>query len=467
MLTVVHDVAEPNDNVAGRSLLDEIVRDGARQMLAAALQAEVAAYVAQFADQIDDNGHRLVVRNGYHQPREVLTSAGAVEVKAPRINDRRVDPDTGARKRFSSAILPAWARKSPQISEVLPLLYLHGLSSGDFIAALEQFLGSGAGLSASTITRLTAQWQDEAAAFGRRGLSDTDYVYLWVDGIHLKVRLDQEKLCLLVMLGVRADGRKELVAITDGYRESTESWADLLRDCKRRGMTAPVLAVGDGALGFWKAVREVFPSTKEQRCWFHKQANVLAALPKSAHPAAIAAMREIFNAEDIDKAQLAVKAFEIDFGAKFPKAVAKVVDDLDVLLEFYHYPAEHWIHLRTTNPIVIWRPRPDGCCELQFCVVEGVHHAAGDRCRLAVSTARSLPKCDVLVRGGGRCRRGVGQGRMRAGGVTARSLRRVRGCGGWRFGGAAAASRRWRVVELVAVCSARAGAGRGAAGFRL
>jgi len=352
VLTVVHDVDEANDDAVGRrSLLDEIVRDGARQMLAAALQAEVAAYVERFADQFDEHGRRLVVRNGYHREREVLTAAGAVAVKAPRVNDRRVDPDSGERQRFSSAILPAWARKSPQMSEVLPLLYLHGLSTSDFGPALEQFLGSGAGLSAAAITRLAAQWQDEARAFAGRDLSDTDYVYLWVDGIHLKVRLDQEKLCLLVMLGVRADGRKELVAITDGYRESTESWADLLRDCRRRGMTAPVVAVGDGALGFWKALREVFPATREQRCWFHKQANVLAALPKSAHPAAIAAMREICNAEDIDKAQVAVKAFEIDFGAKYPKAVAKIVDDLDTLLEFYKYPAEHWVHLRTTNPI--------------------------------------------------------------------------------------------------------------------
>jgi len=351
MLTVVHDAQEANGSEAGRSLLDEIVRDGARKMLAAALQAEVAAYVAAFADQLDENGHRLVVRNGYHQPREVLTAAGAVAVKAPRVNDRRLDPDTGDRQRFSSAILPAWARKSPQMSEVLPLLYLHGLSTSDFGPALQQFLGSGAGLSATTITRLTSQWQEEARTFAARDLSATDYVYLWVDGIHLKVRLDQEKLCLLVMLGVRADGRKELIAITDGYRESTESWADLLRDCKRRGMTAPVLAVGDGALGFWKAVREVFPATKEQRCWFHKQANVLAALPKSAHPSALAAIKDIYNAEDIDKAQIAVKAFEVDFGAKYPKAVAKITDDLDTLLEFYKYPAEHWIHLRTTNPI--------------------------------------------------------------------------------------------------------------------
>ena len=320
-------------------------------MLAAALRAEVAAYVEQFTDLVDENGYRLVVRNGYHGELEVLTAAGAVTVRAPRVNDKRVDPETGERQRFSSAILPAWARKSPQMTELLPLLYLHGLSSGDFAPALEQFLGTAAGLSASAITRLTSQWQDEARAFAERDLSSVDYVYLWVDGIHLKVRLDQEKLCLLVMIGVRADGRKELVALTDGYRESTESWADLLRCCRRRGMRAPVLAVGDGALGFWAALREVFPDTREQRCWFHKQANVLAALPKSAHPGALAAMREIFNAEDIDKAQVAVKAFEVDYAAKYPKAVAKIVDDADVLLEFYRYPAEHWIHLRTTNPI--------------------------------------------------------------------------------------------------------------------
>jgi transposase-like protein len=353
VLAVVHDDDEASDTTdgAGRSLVDEIVRDGARQMLAAALRAEVASYVEQFADQRDADGHRLVVRNGYHETREVLTAAGAVQVTAPRVNDKRVDPATGERHRFASAILPAWARKSPQMNEVLPLLYLHGLSSRDFAPALEQFLGSGAGLSATTITRLTAQWQDEARTFAARDLSGSDYVYLWVDGIHLKVRLDQEKLCLLVMLGVRADGRKELVAITDGYRESTESWADLLRDCKRRGMTAPVLAIGDGALGFWKAIRDVFSPTREQRCWFHKQANVLAALPKSAHPSALAALKDIYNAADIDKAEVAAKAFEIDYGAKYPKAVAKIVDDLDVLLEFYKYPAEHWIHLRTTNPI--------------------------------------------------------------------------------------------------------------------
>ena len=285
MFKVVEGQAGTNatGGLAG-SLMDEIVRDGARQMLAAALAAEVAAYIEQYADLRDEDGHRLVVRNGFHDPREVTTVAGAVPVRAPRVNDMRTDEATGERQRFASAILPAWSRKSPQVAAVLPLLYLHGLSSGDFGPALEQFLGSGQGLSASTITRLTEQWQGEARTFGARDLSGTDYVYCWVDGIHLKVRLEQQKLCLLVMIGVRADGRKELIALTDGYRESTESWADLLRDCKRRGMRAPVLAMGDGALGFWSALREVFPTTREQRCWFHKAANVLAALPKSAQP---------------------------------------------------------------------------------------------------------------------------------------------------------------------------------------
>ena len=320
-------------------------------MLAAALQAEVAAYVEAHADQVDEAGHRLVVRNGHHGAREVSTAAGAVPVRAPRVNDKRTDEVTGQRKRFSSTILPAWARKSPQVAQVLPLLYLHGLSSGDFVPALEQFLGSGAGLSAATISRLAAQWQDEAAAFNTRPLTDTDFVYMWVDGIHLKVRLEQDKVCLLVMIGVRADGTKELIALADGFRESSQSWADLLRDCKRRGMRAPVLAIGDGALGFWKAIREVFPDTKEQRCWFHLAGNVLAALPKSAHPGAKAALAEIWGAEDKDHARKAAKAFQALYGAKWPKATAKITEHLDVLLEFYNYPAEHWVHLRTTNPI--------------------------------------------------------------------------------------------------------------------
>lgn len=349
MLKVVQEADEANE--ACRPMLDEIVREGARAMLAVALQAEVAAYIDAHAGQLDEDGRRLVVRNGYHDERVVVTAAGAVPVRAPRVNDKRVDEQTGERSRFASAILPAWARKSPTVAEVLPLLYLHGLSSGDFGPALEQFLGSGAGLSASTVTRLTTQWQDEAAAFNVRSLKDIDYVYVWVDGIHVKVRLEQDKVCLLVILGVRADGKKELVALADGFRESAESWADLLRSCKRRGMRAPVLAVGDGALGFWKAIRDVFPDTAEQRCWWHKTGNVLAALPKSAHPSAKAALAEIYNAEDKAHAVAAVKAFEADFGAKFPKAVGKISEDIDTLLAFYDFPAEHWIHLRTTNPI--------------------------------------------------------------------------------------------------------------------
>jgi transposase-like protein len=355
MLTVVPDPADgdhrPADGPVSAALIDELVREGARRMLAEALKAEVDAYIAAFADERDETGRRLVVRNGYHAPREILTAAGAVEVTAPRVNDKRVDETSGERKRFSSAILPPWARKTPKVSEVLPLLYLHGLSSGDFTAALGRFLGSSAGLSAPVITKLTEQWKAEQRAFAGRDLSGVDYVYLWADGIHVNVRLEEQRLCLLVMIGVRADGRKELIALADGYRESTESWADLLRDCARRGMRAPVLAVGDGALGFWSALGEVFPQARAQRCWFHKIANVLGALPKSAHPAAKKALAEIWNAEDKTHALAAVKAFQSAYGAKYGKAVAKVVDDLDELLAFYDYPAEHWVHLRTTNPI--------------------------------------------------------------------------------------------------------------------
>ncbi|GHD34780.1 IS256 family transposase [Streptomyces violarus] len=316
------------------SLIDDIVREGARRMLAAALEAEVNAYIAELTDQRDDHGRRLVVRNGYHQPRKVTTAAGSVEVKAPRVNDKRVDESTGERKRFSSAILPPWCRKSPKISEVLPLLYLHGLSSGDFVPALEQFLGSTAGLSPATITRLTQQWQADHQAFGERDLSASDYVYVWADGIHLRIRLREAKSCVLVLMGVRADGTKELIAMSDGYRESADSWADLLRDCARRGMRAPVLAVGDGALGFWKALAEVFPETRHQRCWVHKIANVANALPKSAQPGAKKALQEIYNAEDREHAVKAVAAFAKTYGTKFPKAVKKITDDVDELLAF-------------------------------------------------------------------------------------------------------------------------------------
>ena len=348
VLTVVAEDGSRREDV---SLLDDVVREGARRMLTAALEAEVDAYLAELASERDGRGRRLVVRNGHAQAREVMTAAGAVEVRAPRVNDKRVDMESGQRQRFRSVILPPWCRKSPKVAEVLPLLYLHGLSTGDFVPALEGFLGSAAGLSPATITRLSKQWTDDYHVFCQRDLSTVDYVYVWVDGIHVNVRLEEDKLCLLVIVGVRADGTKELVALADGYRESTGSWADLLRDCARRGMRAPVLAAGDGALGFWAALREVFPDTRAQRCWFHKVSNVLSALPKSAHPGAKAAIAEIYNAEDKRQAQVAAKAFTAAYGAKFPKAVAKITDDLDVLLSFYDYPAEHWIHLRTTNPI--------------------------------------------------------------------------------------------------------------------
>ncbi|MEV7346775.1 IS256 family transposase [Streptomyces sp. NPDC093544] len=347
MLTVVNE----DGTTPHGSLIDEIVREGARRMLAAALEAEVNACISELADQQDDSGRRLVVRNSFHQSRKVTTSAGAIEVKAPRVNDKRVDEATGERKRFSSAILPPWARKSPKISEVLPLLYLHGLSSGDFLPALEQFLGSSAGLSPPTITRLTTQWQADHKAFMDRDLSATDYIYVWADGVHLRIRLEEAKAAVLVMVGVRAGGTKELIAMTDGYRESSEAWAALMRDCARRGMRAPVLAVGDGALGFWNALNEVFPETRHQRCWVHKTANVLDALPKSAQPAAKRAIQEIYNAEDKEHAARAIAAFTKQYGAKYPKVVKRITDDEEELLAFFDVPAEHWIHLRTTNPI--------------------------------------------------------------------------------------------------------------------
>jgi putative transposase len=347
MLRVVTD---DDADAEMRWALDEIVLDGARRMLAAALEAEADSYVARLAGELDDRGRRLVVRNGHAEPRTITTAAGRIEVTAPRINDKRVDED-GERCRFRSSILPPWVRKSPKVTEVLPLMYLHGMSSGDFAPALAGFFGSGAGLSASVITRLTNQWQAEQRAFTERDLRDRDFVYVWADGVHFNVRLEEDRLCCLVIVGVRVDGTKELVAIADGYRESTESWADLLRDLKRRGMRAPVLAVGDGALGFWGALREVFPATRAQRCWVHKVANVLSALPKSAQSGARRALAEIRDAEDREHAVRAADAFAHEYGAKWPKAVAKIVDDLEVLLAFFDFPAEHWVHLKTTNPI--------------------------------------------------------------------------------------------------------------------
>jgi putative transposase len=348
MLRVHVDAAA---NAELESTLDELVAEGARRMLAAALEAEVDAYVALLAAERDEEGMRLVVRNGHAVARSLVTGAGPIEVRAPRVNDRRVDEVSGQRCRFRSSILPPWARKSPKVAEVLPLMYLHGMSSGDFVPALEEFFGSAAGLSASVITRLTTEWQTERDQFAHRSLKDVDYVYLWADGIHFNVRLEEARLCALVIVGVRADGTKELVSISDGHRESTESWADVLRGLKRRGMTTPVLAAGDGALGFWEALGEVFPDTIHQRCWVHKMANVMNALPKSAQPAARAALAEIRDAEDKDHAGKALDQFVKDYEVKWLKATEKMTKDRDALLAFFDFPAEHWIHLLTTNPI--------------------------------------------------------------------------------------------------------------------
>jgi putative transposase len=348
MLSVVADEAARAELHAD---LDELAREGARRMLAAALEAEVDDYLVVHAAERDEGGRRLVVRNGHARQREVTTVAGAVAVRAPRVDDRRVDPASGERVRFRSVILPPWCRKSPKVAEVLPLLYLHGLSTGDFVPALEAFFGSAAGLSAAAVGRLLAAWQADHEVFSRRDLTDRDYVYVWADGVHFRVRLEQARLCCLVMVGVRADGTKELVAVADGERESTDSWSEVLRDLRRRGMQAPVVAVGDGALGLWAALRDVFPATHHQRDWVHKLANVLGCLPKAVQAGARKALAEIRDAPDRDHAQRAIQAFARDYGTKWPKAVAKITDDAEELLTFYDFPAEHWLHLKTSNPI--------------------------------------------------------------------------------------------------------------------
>ena len=352
MLKLVHSQSNDTDPTTNSEQgavvaavdLDELCRLAAQQMLATALLAERQTYLDAYADQVDETGRRMVVGNGYARPRDVVTGAGPVTVESPRVNDKRDG------EKFSSHILPAYMRRSPKVTEVLPVLYLRGLSTGDFAPALAGFLGSDAGLSASTITRLCEAWQAEHAEWETRDLSDRDYVYWWADGIHFNVRLEEDRLCCLVVVGVRPDGTKELIALADGYREDTESWLDLLRGLKARGLTGPNLAVGDGALGFWGALREVFPATAEQRCWVHKTANVLAALPKRVQPAAKTAIAGIYNSETRTDAVNAAKAFAGEF-VKHPKAVRKITGELDTLLAFYDYPAEHWVHLRTTNPI--------------------------------------------------------------------------------------------------------------------
>jgi len=350
MLTVHEKAAGEEEGGLGSSL-DELAREGARRMLATALEAEVAAYIEEHQQEQDDRGHRLVVRNGKAQARTVLLGAGAVTLQAPRVNDRRVDK-AGQRQRFTSQLLPPYMRRSPKVAEVLPILYLRGLSTGDFREALAALVGEQApGLSPTTITRLTAAWEAEYRAFCETSLAERDYVYLWADGIHFRVRLETDRLCALVLIGVRPDGTKELLAIDDGYRESTESWASLLRGLKRRGMKAPVVAVGDGALGFWAAVNEVWPETREQRCWVHRLANVLDKLPQRLQAKAKEALHKIMYAESRQQAEAGINDFAKDYDAKYPKAVASLRQDQDQLLTFFDMPTEHWQHLRTTNVI--------------------------------------------------------------------------------------------------------------------
>jgi len=349
MLRVVEKPSEENQEL--RNTLDEVLQRGALKMLRQALEAEVEEYITRHRDARDERGRAQVVRNGKAPARQLVTGSGTLEVRAPRVNDQRVDAD-GERQRFSSEILPSYMRRAPKVTEVLPLLYWRGLSTGDFKAALPVLLGKEAvGLSPTTITRLTASWEAEYQAWRRRSLADTDYVYVWVDGVHFRVRLEEDRLCTLVMIGVRTDGTKELIAVEDGYRESTESWSTVLRDLKRRGLRAPVVAVGDSALGFWTAVGAVWSETREQRCWVHRLANVLDKLPKRLQPKAKQALHAIMEAPTRAEAETSIVAFAAEYDAKYPKAVASLRRDQAELLTFYDFPAEHWRHLRTTNII--------------------------------------------------------------------------------------------------------------------
>jgi putative transposase len=348
MLKVVEEVRE-DEGVA--SSLDELARLGAKKMLEMALEAEVREYIERHRGTRGDDGRALVVRNGRARARKVTVGSGTIEVAAPRVNDKRVDED-GERERFTSAILPPYMRRSPKVAEVLPVLYLRGLSTGDFAPALKSLLGEDAsGLSATTIARLTNEWEAEHEQFKKRSLKDKDYVYVWADGVHFNVRLDDDRVCTLVLLGVRPDGTKELIAVEDGYRESAESWKTLLRDLKRRGMQAPVLAIGDGALGFWAAVRDVWPETRGQQCWVHKLANVLDKLPKRLQAKAKRALHDVMNAETREDAEAGIEAFKNEYEAKYPKAVASLTKNQDRLLTFFDFPAEHWKHIRSTNVI--------------------------------------------------------------------------------------------------------------------
>ena len=342
-------------SIRSRDALNEILQQGAQQMLASAIENEVADYLEGHADQRDENGRRLVVRNGYLPAREIQTGIGQVAVRQPRVHDKRVD-EQGQHQRFTSQILPPYLRRTKSLDELIPWLYLRGISTGDFTEALEALLGPQAkGLSASNIVRLKESWQQEHQSWSQRSLDERRYVYVWADGIHFNIRLEDpgnNKQCILVLMGATEDGRKELIAISDGYRESTQSWRELLLEAKQRGLTVdPKLATGDGALGFWAALRELYPATREQRCWVHKTANVLNKLPKSIQARAKSMLQEIWMAETRQQANRAFDLFIESFEAKYPKAVSCLVKDRDVLLTFYDFPAEHWVHLRTTNPI--------------------------------------------------------------------------------------------------------------------
>jgi transposase-like protein len=333
-----------------QDVLTDLLRDGARRLLAQAIEAEVAAWIDDHADLRDDEGRRQVVRNGHLPERAIQTGIGPIEVRQPRVRDRR---PADQREAFTSAILPPYLRKTRSLEGLIPWLYLKGVSTGDFAEALQALLGPDApGLSATTITRLKAAWEAEHEAWSKRSLVGKRYVYVWADGVHFNIRLEGGRQCILVLMGATAEGKKELIAIADGYRESEQSWKELLLDVKARGMEIePSLAVGDGALGFWKAVRQVWDTTKEQRCWVHKTANVLDKMPKGVQPKAKAALHDIWQAETRAGAEKAFDRFVATYEAKYPKAVECLARDRGVLLRFYDFPAEHWLHIRTTNPI--------------------------------------------------------------------------------------------------------------------
>jgi transposase-like protein len=334
----------------GRDVLTEILRQGAREMLAKAIQAEVADWIGNHAHLTDTNGRRQVVRNGSHPEREILTGLGPITVQQPRVLDRR-SPDQ--RETFTPSVLPPYLRRTKNVDEAIPWLYLKGISTGDFPEALQGLFGVEAkGLSANTVTRLKAAWEEEYRAWNKRSLAGKQYVYVWVDGVHFNIRLEDGRQCILVMMGATAEGHKELIAIADGYRESEQSWKELLLDVKARGLEIePHLAIGDGALGFWKALPQVWETTKAQRCWVHKTANVLDKLPKGSQPKAKGMLHEIYLAETREAALKAFDLFVTTYEAKYPKATECLSKDRDVLLTFYDFPAEHWLHLRTTNPI--------------------------------------------------------------------------------------------------------------------